>query len=338
MSSSANSASILHLIASAIKQNLGEKACTIMRTYDALLTKRDIRSIINCMSKNAVYPIRVIEYMFYVSRHRWDDVWSNALMTKSPNNMADFLSFALARAVRSKDAIAVRCLLEYGADPAALNNRAINGACYDGSTDIVRILLEDGRANPVSDNGYALSQACYNGHIDVVRLLIADPRVCVKGRAYVSSGLSNACQAGHLDITKLLMGGNINQADSHNSAIRLACSHGHTDIVKLLLDDERVDPTSCNDAIIRASENGHAEVVRVLVEDRRIDPATCSNMAIRTAVLFNYTGVVRVLLENPYSLARIDLQVDTYDSRLTQNSAYHLYNATSLVCEALIKN
>ena len=50
-------------------------------------------------------------------------------------------------------------------------------AISHGHTEIVRLLLEDGRADPGADHQWALVAAAEAGHAEIIRLLLADPRV-----------------------------------------------------------------------------------------------------------------------------------------------------------------
>lgn len=90
------------------------------------------------------------------------------------------------------------------------DNFAIKIASRKGHTEIVRLLLADGRVNPVAENNQAIRWACANGHLDVVKLLLADSRV--------------------------------NPADWRNGAIRVASYCDRLEVVKLLLADPRVNP------------------------------------------------------------------------------------------------
>jgi hypothetical protein len=78
---------------------------------------------------------------------------------------------------------AVELFLRQGANPCIDNNYCIKWASSDGSADIVRMLLEDGRANPAVENNYCLTWAARRGHLNVVKLLCADKRVAITNEA-----------------------------------------------------------------------------------------------------------------------------------------------------------
>jgi len=56
-------------------------------------------------------------------------------------------------------------------------NDSIKLASHYGQTQVVRLLLKDGRANPAAENNFAIRMASRYGFADIVRLLLADERV-----------------------------------------------------------------------------------------------------------------------------------------------------------------
>jgi ankyrin repeat protein len=55
----------------------------------------------------------------------------------------------------------------------------VNGSLliYTNSTEAIKLLLEDGRADPAYKNSLCLALAHYRGHTDIVKLLLVDNRV-----------------------------------------------------------------------------------------------------------------------------------------------------------------
>ena len=49
-----------------------------------------------------------------------------------------------------------------------------------GHTDVVRLLLADGRADPTVNNNHPIRLSSENGHADIVELLLADGRAALK--------------------------------------------------------------------------------------------------------------------------------------------------------------
>lgn len=85
---------------------------------------------------------------------------------------------ALRKAAGNGHVEVVRALLEDGrADPAADESAVFRSACTSGYVDIVSLFLRDKRADPATWNNWPLIAASTNGHTEVVRLLLKDPRV-----------------------------------------------------------------------------------------------------------------------------------------------------------------
>jgi ankyrin repeat protein len=112
----------------------------------------------------------------------------------------------------------VKEALENGADPTIDDNYALRWACLYGYSELVELLLQDGRADPTVHGNISIMWACENGHIDVVKLLLED------GRA--------------------------DPTVTYNYPIRKASEQGNIHVITLLLQDGRVEVT--DRAIINA--------------------------------------------------------------------------------------
>lgn len=77
------------------------------------------------------------------------------------------------------DAFAMSVLLEAEYDPTAegMKTRLFDVACRDGHIDVVKALLADGHMDPGTDNSSALRWAHERGQTELVRLLLEDGRV-----------------------------------------------------------------------------------------------------------------------------------------------------------------
>ena len=93
-------------------------------------------------------------------------------------------------------------------NPSLYNNIAIRLASYHGHSEIVKLLLQDKRADPSDQNNQAIIWASAEGRTEIVEILLKDKRV--DPSAY------------------------------NNQAIRLASDGGHTEIVEMLSKDKRV--------------------------------------------------------------------------------------------------
>lgn len=62
-------------------------------------------------------------------------------------------------------------------DPTVDNNYAVIGAAERGYLEMVKLLLEDGRANPSEYNNIAIQNVAETGKIEMMQLLLKDGRV-----------------------------------------------------------------------------------------------------------------------------------------------------------------
>lgn len=79
---------------------------------------------------------------------------------------------ALVNAVQYNRERIVRVLLDDGrADPCAYQNMAIQSAAYNGYVEVLRMLVEDGRADVEANGGLPLALATERGHSDAIGVL-----------------------------------------------------------------------------------------------------------------------------------------------------------------------
>jgi len=158
-----------------------------------------------------------------VQRRRTTGTETNQEQETTMSNVSDMIN-----SIRNNDVAQVKQLLQSDSIDL-IDGNPISCASSRGFTEIVQLLLKDGRADPTDDDNYALYSACKNGHVEVVKALLQDPRV--------------------------------DPSVNNNEAIRWASSKGHTEVVRLLLQDPRVDPTP---GIPFALSMGHDDIVELL--------------------------------------------------------------------------
>jgi len=182
------------------------------------------------------------------------------------------------------------------------NSFELGQAAAKGYTDIVKILLEDGR---FINGDSALIFAVQNGHTETVKVLLEDSNIYPGYKKNLA--IRTAAERGYTEIVRiLLLQRYVNPSDENNEAIIEAAKGGHVEIVKLLLTNPYVKPTADNNyPLIMASNNGHIDVVKVLLSDRRVDPSFPDNIAIKVAAKGGYIEIVKLLLEDP----RVDWRV-----------------------------
>jgi len=169
-------------------------------------------------------------------------------------------------------------------EPDILGWTAFYGACFEGHTEVVELLLNDKRIN-INKAETSLGQtpfnvACRNGHIETVKLLLNDKRVNINEENYQSSTpFLVACQNDHIGIVKLLLKDQRIDVNKSNifgqSPFYQACEKGRRDIVKLLLSDKRIDINKASGGITPLMVScfwGNLEIVRyILASGRGVD-------------------------------------------------------------------
>jgi len=179
-------------------------------------------------------------------------------------------SCILRTACRTNNVDMVRFLLEDGrADPSAMQNKSIMLACWYGNVDVLRLLLDDGRADPCTNKGHALVTACKNGHIEIVRVLLEDPRVRADKYLYLDKPIRFAIYNHQTDAVLLLLKYGADPSADRNITLRTASRSGNTALVRMLL-EQRIDSTDgFSEAVTEACNNNHPDVVLLLLEDDR---------------------------------------------------------------------
>ncbi|KNC86258.1 hypothetical protein SARC_01580 [Sphaeroforma arctica JP610] len=108
-----------------------------------------------------------------------------------------------------------------------------------GNLAIVKLLLQDGRADPAARDNTAFVLACRTGRLGVVRLLLQDPR--------------------------------IDPTAQESSAFILAVRKKNRNVVRVLLQDGRIDPGANIDAAIACGvKSNWVKMAKKLLQDHRV--------------------------------------------------------------------
>lgn len=162
----------------------------------------------------------------------------------------------------------VRLLLKRPDVDPTLGNILSAASRHGYNYEIVRVLLEDGRANPMKDDGQALFSAVEHGREKNLALLLADSRV--------------------------------DPTVGDGALLTHAVNHRQAACVRLLLKDGRVDPNSQGGAaLISAIQGGQTEIAILLLSDERTDTSRDDNSALTEAIQASDAEVVDKLLDNP---------------------------------------
>ncbi|KAK6330555.1 hypothetical protein TWF718_002755 [Orbilia javanica] len=153
---------------------------------------------------------------------------------------------SLYEAVDIEKESTVKLLLEnFGANANATGleyGNALTAAAFDGTLEIVRMLLDHG-ADVNSPNGWALQTAAEQGHLEVVELLVqhgANVNASLDGGKFnLGTALQAACEAGQVDVVTFLLkhGADPNVGGGPETCpIIAACRRGEADILGHLID------------------------------------------------------------------------------------------------------
>lgn len=225
----------------------------------------------------------------------------------------------------------IELLLEHGADPdrpvteelphptsdmaaAVAGERALHIATRNGNIEIVRLLLEQARANPNATDdkgGTPLLAACDSSNIEVevVRLLLeagADPTLAEKNGIVP---LHVVAYLGYVDLVGTLHSrapATLNRSASKGQTpLFLACTGGHESVVSQLLSLGAMQPVPADDSnsmlpLTTAVSKGFLGVVRVLINERGIRAiggwTAALPSALCTAVQAHQARILRLLL------------------------------------------
>ena len=213
----------------------------------------------------------------------WGDVFHTPFTLACRGDQTGLLSALLGRGIcRLAEGLAVAC--ENGSVACAelllgeteeVDHRWIRVAAMTGKTEIVALLLDDGRADPGGHSNFALRMAARGGHLDTVRLLLQDPRVDPSDRE--SQGFRDAAQGGHTDVVRLLLDDQrVDPNASSGEAIRYASARGHVEIVQLLLSTYEVASNIIVAAKALALRNRHLQIVDLLTAVTAMSEASSS--------------------------------------------------------------
>ena len=233
------------------------------------------------------------ELLNYFSIMPMEDKYINIILLILPNiNSSLKCTDAMIRASKNDQIEIVKLLLQDGR--AVPCSDCIKGASTNGHVEIVKLLLQDGRAVPCGD---CIRDASKNGHVEIVKLLLQDGRAVPCGNC-----IKDASTNGHVEIVKLLLQDGranpafIDKSEALYTPIEIASQNGYTDIVELLLKDSRSNPNVCNClSLYEASKCGYIKIVELLLQDPRVNPNVGQNRAICVAACNGHIEIVKLL-------------------------------------------
>ncbi|KAK6353701.1 hypothetical protein TWF696_005662 [Orbilia brochopaga] len=232
------------------------------------------------------------------------------------------LSNSLYQATDKEKESTVRLLLEeFGANPNATGEEygnALTAAAYDGTIDIIKMLLDHG-ADINSPDGWALQTAAAQGHYQVVELLLergAHVNTCISEEKFLpGTALQAACEAGKQKIATLLLkyGADPNLgAGPETCPIIAACRKGEAEILNLLIDAgaavNRFGGPDMSSPLINAAGTLYIESVqRILDAGADINaPDQEGNTALIAAASVDDAKLVAFLLEKGADIMHVN--------------------------------
>ena len=175
------------------------------------------------------------------------------------------------------DTTLARILLDAGADPNYCTpdeeNSLLLLACYDGSNEMIKILLRFGAKPGLSNHlDYSpLHIAAWNGHVEAVKTLLATGVHHDKQTKDKNTPLALAAHGNNLEVMRLLLplGCKVNNADKDkDTPLHYAAYNGMTEGLKLLL-EYGADPDITNrvntSVLWNAVYMKHKDVVKQLL-------------------------------------------------------------------------
>ncbi|KAM0189017.1 hypothetical protein ACHAPI_010283 [Fusarium lateritium] len=203
------------------------------------------------------------------------------------------LDESLYEATDNESQRTIELLLRYGASANATGEEygnALTAAAYDGTIDIIKMLLDAG-ADINSPDGWALQHAAGEGHVDVVNLLLE-------------------------------RGANVNACSSHSNmpqgtALQAAVESGQSDIVDILLEhgaDPNLGGGEFTHPIIAAASKGEETIFKRLL-DAKVDVTVVGGEYMSTpltyAAIYLPTDSIRLILDASADINHVDNEGDT---------------------------
>ncbi|KAJ3293112.1 hypothetical protein HDU79_000695 [Rhizoclosmatium sp. JEL0117] len=174
---------------------------------------------------------------------------------------------ALCAAVKENHLSTVQILLsnpQITSNPKTINN-GIKAAAESNRVDMMRLLLAVPCSDPSHNNSYPLHYSSNCKNLEMIKLLLEDGRadpMALDGIALIYVLRSKKTKE---IVQALLKDPRMDPSIMDNLCIRKALEFGWTDIVKTLLEDERVDPSvSLNLPLRCAIKSGNLELVKCI--------------------------------------------------------------------------
>jgi ankyrin repeat protein len=217
---------------------------------------------------------RAVKKLSEMSRYQpeFKTTWTERIVLEdSQFNWKSHRNFGLALAATYGYLDIAKKLIADGLDPTCSNNCAIKWASFYNHTEMVKMLLHDGRADPSTNQNSPIRFAACLGNSEVVEALLSDSRV--DPSAEDNFALRYAIKYNHIGVVKaLLRDSRVDPAFGNNTALLIAVECGSLEMVRLILDCDSVNPNARHFKIINiAWTHNHFEILKALLEDHRTE-------------------------------------------------------------------
>lgn len=208
-------------------------------------------------------------------------------------HIEDLNAFAIIWAIRTKQSMVVRLLLQAQTRPWRDIHMLCSVAAETGDLDILKLIFNAaGIAEPEQYTEY-LPLAVQSGNMDCVTWLLerdADPNYN-DGEPLIEAAVN-----GKNEIARLLIHKGADLHVREDYALRFSAGRGFIDMVKLLIEEGADVEAQENNALLVASTNGSAELVEVLL-DNGADVHAHQDASLVWAAHREHFETVRVLLQ-----------------------------------------
>ncbi len=181
-------------------------------------------------------------------------------------------------------------------------NLALHNAYAGNHVQVFETLLNDKRFDPTVQGNFLIQDASEKGNIEIVKLLLQDGRAA---KDIPEAAVCKAYENNHMPVFKILLESkNVDPALQDNLLIFEASKKNDIATVRQLLEDPRVHPTDENCALKVAYSNNHVEIFDLLLADKRTDPTFENNWLLAEAAERNNIKLVNRLLEDPHVIEK----------------------------------
>lgn len=236
-----------------------------------------------------------------------------------PEMRADIASAQLEAVIMDSPEV-LQMLLSHG-DPSTGESELLRAAAYLACTEIVQLLLADGRSDPTARDSIVL--CCRDAwkvpetradeivklqtpkirqrpqqQREIVALLLADGRA--DPSADKSRVLRQAVESRDKELVEMLLrDGRANPADENSEVLRIAARMKDKIMLEILLRDGRADPCADDSAVLReAVKERYRDGVELLLSDGRADPAAGRSGALQAALNNKDFVLIHAFLED----------------------------------------